>query len=56
MRLPVVFLLWLLSLPAYGQLPYVPQGPSQGLYEGQLVLSLIHISAVIQRTSISAIA
>lgn len=40
MRLPVVFLLWLLSLPAYGQLPYVSHGSSPGLYEGQVVSSL----------------
>jgi outer membrane protein insertion porin family len=40
MRLPTAFLLWLLSFPAYGQLPYVSQGPSQALYEGQAVSSL----------------
>jgi outer membrane protein insertion porin family len=38
--LPLAFLLWLLGLPAYGQLLYVSQGPSQGLYEGQVVSSL----------------
>ena len=38
--LPMALLLWLLSLPAYGQLPYASQGSTQALYEGQVVSSL----------------
>jgi outer membrane protein assembly factor BamA len=36
----MALLLWLLSLPAYGQLPYASQGSTQALYEGQVVSSL----------------
>ena len=40
MRLSVACLLWLLSFPARAQSPYVSEGPSQALYEGQTVSSL----------------